>query len=48
MIFQGVIFEVDGVLVDSPHSRTRHDALRELMDTERARPGYISWPRPMS
>lgn len=32
--FQGAIFDVDGVLVDSPHSRAWRDALRELMDTE--------------
>ena len=34
MRFQGAIFDVDGVLVDSPHSRAWRDALRELMDTE--------------
>jgi beta-phosphoglucomutase len=34
MKFQGAIFDVDGVLVDSPHSRAWRDALRELMDTE--------------
>jgi beta-phosphoglucomutase-like phosphatase (HAD superfamily) len=32
--FQGAIFDVDGVLVDSPHSRAWRDALRELMDTQ--------------
>jgi beta-phosphoglucomutase-like phosphatase (HAD superfamily) len=32
--FQGAIFDVDGVLVDSPHHRAWRDALRELMDTE--------------
>ena len=32
--FQGAIFDVDGVLVDSPHYRAWRDALRELMDTE--------------
>jgi beta-phosphoglucomutase len=32
--FQGAIFDVDGVLVDSPHFRAWRDALRELMDTE--------------
>jgi beta-phosphoglucomutase len=34
MRFQGAIFEVDGVLVDSLHSRAWREALRELMDTE--------------
>ena len=34
MRFQGAIFDVDGVLVDSPHSHAWRDALRELMDTE--------------
>src|ERR1700730_9411848 len=32
--FQGAIFDVDGVLVDSPHFRAWRDALRELMDTK--------------
>ena len=32
--FQGAIFDVDGVLVDSPHFRAWRDALQELMDTE--------------
>ncbi len=32
--FQGAIFDVDGVLVDSPHCRAWRDALQELMDTE--------------
>ena len=32
--FQGAIFDVDGVLVDSPHYKAWRDALRELMDTE--------------
>jgi beta-phosphoglucomutase-like phosphatase (HAD superfamily) len=35
MKFQGAIFDVDGVLVDSPYSRASRD-LRELMDTESA------------
>jgi beta-phosphoglucomutase-like phosphatase (HAD superfamily) len=30
--FQGAIFDVDGVLVDSPHEPAWRDALRELMD----------------
>jgi beta-phosphoglucomutase-like phosphatase (HAD superfamily) len=42
--FQGAIFDVDGVLVDSPHYRAWRDALQELMDTEwtdlRDRIGY--------
>ncbi len=32
--FQAAIFDVDGVLVDSPHYRAWRDALQELMDTE--------------
>ncbi len=32
--FQGAIFEVDGVLVDSPHERAWRDALRQLMESE--------------
>jgi beta-phosphoglucomutase-like phosphatase (HAD superfamily) len=32
--FQGAIFDVDGVLVDSPHFRAWREALQELMDTE--------------
>jgi beta-phosphoglucomutase-like phosphatase (HAD superfamily) len=31
--FRGAIFDVDGVLVDSPHERAWRDALRELMET---------------
>ena len=30
--FAGAIFDVDGVLVDSPHQRAWREALRELMD----------------
>jgi beta-phosphoglucomutase len=30
--FQGAIFDVDGVLVDSPHERAWREALRELME----------------
>ncbi|HUR06984.1 MAG TPA: HAD family phosphatase [Nonomuraea sp.] len=30
--FDGAIFDVDGVLVDSPHERAWKDALRELME----------------
>ena len=44
--FQGAIFDVDGVLVDSPHYRAWRDALQELMDTEwadlRGRTSYCS------
>jgi beta-phosphoglucomutase len=32
--FSGAIFDVDGVLVDSPHERAWRDALRELMESE--------------
>src|SRR6266487_1969389 len=32
MAFQGAIFDVDGVLVDSPHERAWREALKELMD----------------
>ena len=32
--FQGGIFDVDGVLVDSPHERAWRDALRELMEND--------------
>jgi beta-phosphoglucomutase-like phosphatase (HAD superfamily) len=32
--FRGAIFDVDGVLVDSPHERARRDALKELMETQ--------------
>lgn len=34
MTFQGAIFDVDGVLVDSPHGRAWRESLQELMDTE--------------
>jgi beta-phosphoglucomutase-like phosphatase (HAD superfamily) len=30
--FQGAIFDVDGVLVDSPHQKAWRESLRELMD----------------
>jgi beta-phosphoglucomutase len=30
--FEGAIFDVDGVLVDSPHERAWRDTLRELME----------------
>ncbi|HTK61713.1 MAG TPA: HAD-IA family hydrolase [Pseudonocardia sp.] len=32
MDFDGAIFDVDGVLVDSPHEQAWRDALRELME----------------
>ena len=32
--FQGAIFDVDGVLVDSPHERAWREALRQLMESE--------------
>jgi beta-phosphoglucomutase-like phosphatase (HAD superfamily) len=32
--FSGATFDVDGVLVDSPHERAWRDALRELMESE--------------
>lgn len=42
--FRGAVFDVDGVLVDSPHERAWRDTLDELMDSEwrdiRSRCGY--------
>jgi beta-phosphoglucomutase-like phosphatase (HAD superfamily) len=32
--FEGAIFDVDGVLVDSPHERAWKESLRELMENE--------------
>jgi beta-phosphoglucomutase len=32
--FQGAIFDVDGVLVDSPHEEAWREALRELMESQ--------------
>jgi beta-phosphoglucomutase len=32
--FQGAIFDVDGVLVDSPHEKAWREAMRELMEAE--------------
>ena len=32
--FQGAIFDVDGVLVDSPHEKAWREALRELMESD--------------
>jgi trehalose/maltose hydrolase-like predicted phosphorylase/beta-phosphoglucomutase-like phosphatase (HAD superfamily) len=34
MAFQGAIFDVDGVLVDSPHELAWRESLRRLMETE--------------
>src|SRR5947209_20247361 len=34
MGFRGAIFDVDGLLVDSPHERTWRDVLCELRDTD--------------
>ena len=34
MSFRGAIFDVDGVLVDSPHERAWREALHDLMDHE--------------
>ncbi len=34
MGFRGAVFDVDGVLVDSPHERAWRDALQELMGNE--------------
>jgi beta-phosphoglucomutase-like phosphatase (HAD superfamily) len=33
-MFQGAIFDVDGVLVDSPHEKAWRESLRELMEGE--------------
>lgn len=32
--FQGAIFDVDGVLVDTPHERAWRDTLRDLMESD--------------
>jgi beta-phosphoglucomutase-like phosphatase (HAD superfamily) len=32
--FRGAVFDVDGVLVDSPHERAWRETLQELMDTQ--------------
>ncbi len=34
MAFQGAIFDVDGVLVDSPHERAWRESFESLMETE--------------
>jgi beta-phosphoglucomutase len=42
--FQGAIFDVDGVLVDSPHEKAWRESLRELMETDWADiRGHTSW-----
>jgi len=42
--FEGAIFDVDGVLVDSPHERAWKDSLRELMEDDWADiAGQTSW-----
>ncbi|HET9254031.1 MAG TPA: HAD family phosphatase [Pseudonocardiaceae bacterium] len=42
--FAGAIFDVDGVLVDSPHERAWRESLRELMNTDWADiAGQSSW-----
>jgi beta-phosphoglucomutase len=33
-LFQGAIFDVDGVLVDSPHEKAWRESLRELMESD--------------
>jgi beta-phosphoglucomutase-like phosphatase (HAD superfamily) len=43
-LFRGAIFDVDGVLVDSPHEAAWRDALQELMQGEWADiAGQTSW-----
>ena len=32
--FGGAIFDVDGVLVDSPHERAWRDAFQEMMESD--------------
>ena len=32
--FEGAIFDIDGVLVDSPHEEAWRESLRELMEGE--------------
>ena len=49
---QGAIFDVDGVLVDSPHEKAWRESLRELMQTswrdirDNFRPGVRARHRP--
>jgi beta-phosphoglucomutase-like phosphatase (HAD superfamily) len=35
MSFRGAIFDVDGVLVDSPHEQAWREGLQEFMENER-------------
>ena len=49
--FEGAIFDVDGVLVDSPHQKAWRESLRELMegkwsDIRTGRPGRRERSRP--
>jgi beta-phosphoglucomutase len=37
--FRGAIFDVDGVLVGSPHEQASREALRELMGRKRSGTG---------
>jgi beta-phosphoglucomutase len=42
--FQGAIFDVDGVLVDTPHERAWRETLRELMESDWAGiSGQTTW-----
>ena len=42
--FQAVIFDVDGVLVDSPHEKAWRESLRELMESSwRGIRGHTTW-----
>jgi beta-phosphoglucomutase len=42
--FQGAIFDIDGVLVDSPHESAWRESLRELMESEwREIRGQTTW-----
>lgn len=42
--FHGAIFDIDGVMVDSPHERAWRDALRELMESDwRELRGQTTW-----
>jgi beta-phosphoglucomutase len=34
MVFRGAIFDVDGVLVDSPHEQAWRESLRQLMESD--------------
>ena len=51
MGFRGAVFDVDGVLVDSPHERAWREALQELMENEWSdirgqttySPGRLAW-----